>query len=412
MPLFNLADIRFGSNRRATGPTKLIDPAYKGNYNVVRYPEDVGTSSDKGHYMIIHINEQKKTQFSQGTTEADKPAIIRNEGLTGLERLTLEGALQFGGRLALANAVTPASGLANAGNNLLDVVRGSSSSTTFQFRRPIKRTLQTIALYMPDTLNFDFNQVYNTPSTMSLIPGLAAAAKSLIDSMAQPGATMGSVATNMAPFIGAGASAIAAQRGVNSDFLSAAQQGLFGVTTNPLLEVIYSTPDLRRFQFAFMFYPRSEGEAAQVQEILRLLRFHQAPEVLTNSNGFFLVPPSEFDIEFYYNGKINPNIPPISTCVLESVQINYAPNGWASYESGSSVDSLVPRIGKTGMPVAISLTLGFRETEIVTKNFVAVERSMQGAPSSFNTPMTTPFSGGGTSDGTSTQESDGTELGR
>jgi hypothetical protein len=119
-----------------------------------------------------------------------------------------------------------------------------------------------------------------------------------------------------------------------------------------------------------MMYPRSSKEALEVQRILNRLRFHQAPEILKEGAGgfgsFFLVPPSEFDIEFYYNGRINPNIPKISTCVLTSIDTDYAPNGWAAYEVPSDRGNSV--LGKTGMPVGIRLSLNFQETEILTKD--------------------------------------------
>jgi hypothetical protein len=123
-----------------------------------------------------------------------------------------------------------------------------------------------------------------------------------------------------------------------------------------------------------MFYPRDEKEAQEVQRILEILRFHQAPEVLTEGQGFFLVPPSEFDIQFYYNGKENDNIPKISTCVLDTIDVDYAPNGFAAYEvPGQNT----PSVGKTGMPVAIRLSLGFKETEILTKeNYRKKNRSL------------------------------------
>jgi hypothetical protein len=101
----------------------------------------------------------------------------------------------------------------------------------------------------------------------------------------------------------------------------------------------------------------------EVSKLISRLRFHQAPEVAPNSGGFFLVPPSEFDIKFMYNGKENPNIPKISTCVLQSIDVDYAPNGFSAYEvPGESASE-----GRTGMPVAIRLSLNFKETEILTK---------------------------------------------
>jgi len=139
---------------------------------------------------------------------------------------------------------------------------------------------------------------------------------------------------------------------------------LFGAVKNPQLELLYSTPEFRSFAFEFMFYPRSEKEAEEVQKIVQRLRFHQAPEILTGSAGYFMVPPSEFDIEFYYNGEVNPNIPKISTCALTSISIDYAPNGYRAYEVPGQIS---PKIGSTGMPVAMRVNLSFRELEIMTK---------------------------------------------
>jgi len=129
--------------------------------------------------------------------------------------------------------------------------------------------------------------------------------------------------------------------------------------------MIYTSPSFREFRFDFVFHPRSEKEAMEVQNIINRFYFHQAPEVLDKGAGFFLIPPSEFDILFYYNGGINPNIPKISTCVLTGVDVNYAPNGFAAYEVQGQ---MTPEPGKTGMPVSITLSLNFKETEIMTKN--------------------------------------------
>jgi hypothetical protein len=149
----------------------------------------------------------------------------------------------------------------------------------------------------------------------------------------------------------------------NSVILNA--QSKIDIITN----IIQNGPSVADEQRPISLYPRSEQEAAEVQEIIRLLKFHQAPEVL-NSNlaggigGFFLVPPSEFDIQFYYNGRENPNIPKISTCALTNMAVDYSPTGFAAYETLNSI----PTLGGTGMPVAIRLTLQFAELEILTKS--------------------------------------------
>jgi hypothetical protein len=80
--------------------------------------------------------------------------------------------------------------------------------------------------------------------------------------------------------------------------------------------------------------------------------------------GGFLIPPSEFDIKFYNSGKENPNIPQIASCVLVSLDINYAPNGWSAYETPGENN---PSLGRTGMPVSIQATLQFQEMTYLTK---------------------------------------------
>jgi hypothetical protein len=68
-----------------------------------------------------------------------------------------------------------------------------------------------------------------------------------------------------------------------------------------------------------------------------------------------------------YNGKTNPNMDAISTCVLTNISVDYTPKGFHAFESIGSIDT--PEIGKTGMPVGINLSLSFMETQIITKEY-------------------------------------------
>jgi hypothetical protein len=140
-----------------------------------------------------------------------------------------------------------------------------------------------------------------------------------------------------------------------------------------MLEMAYSSPNFRKFQFDFFFYPRDESEALEVQNILDRFKYHQAPEMggfraggENRNQGATMRPPSEFDIKFYYGAAENPNIPELATgCVLETIDVNYAPNGAQFYEVPG--ENIAHR-GRTGMPVGVQLTLNFSETSILTKN--------------------------------------------
>jgi hypothetical protein len=380
MALFTLTDIRFNSDKNRTS-NKIIGDKYK--INTLRYPIDLG-EVDKGHYMVIHINQQRRTQFSGATTD-DETTAVQN-------RLNLN---RFGGGASdfvsvTQSAVTVASQIdpTTLSKGLIDkfnlggvvetlgagtagarqLIADNAGTYAKTGLRTTKRTTDTIALYMPDTLAFSQNQSF---AGLDLGGGLAATLgagfsgiQNIVNSDASNTEKANYALKNATPFVLNALANIAGQAG------RAVFAGLTGTTVNPMMEVIYSAPEFRSFRFDFMFYPRSRIEAKEVQNIIQRIRFHQAPEVLGNNSagglgGYFLVPPSEFDIKFYYNGAENPNIPSISTCVLQTVDVDYAPSGFAAYEVLE--DKGVPGLGSTGMPVGIRLGLVFKETQIITK---------------------------------------------
>ena len=140
-----------------------------------------------------------------------------------------------------------------------------------------------------------------------------------------------------------------------------------------MLELLYTNPEFRTFGFDFMFYPRSVYESEEVHRIINCFKFHSSPEIKPGSAGFFLVPPSVFNIEFYYNGEINPNLPTISDCVCTSVSVDYAPSGsgWSAYEIPGP--SAKPTVGGNGAPFSIRLSLAFKETIILTKGLYNIQ---------------------------------------
>jgi len=397
MALFNLTNISFTPPGSAKGPLASLTENKKYERNTYRYPSDLG-SSDKAHYMVININEQRLTSFS-GEGTGDTPQAIKNNINNGsfaagtsyqLANLgnIINQASNAVGNSPLASSVggtvkqvlDSVSGINQSIKTGVDIIRGGADGfsglgkqVTQRLQtgsiRAEKRITDTVALYMPDTLAFTEAQTFDElrPGG-TLAAGVLSAGKSAIDSILQgqdAGAIAKEVVGQVSPFILSG---LAKQAG---GIFQVAFSQAFGVVQNPMLELIYSSPSLRTFRFDFQFYPRDEKEAKEVQDIIQRLRFHQAPEVAQGgTNGFFLVPPSEFDISFYYNGRINPNIPKISTCVLTSMDVDYAPGGFSSYE----IPGENATVGGTGMPVAIRLSLQFKETEIMTKSSIRTDR--------------------------------------
>lgn len=345
MALFNLlgGGIDFKNDIRS-GTSRLLEENQY-NQNLLRYPSDLG-SADKGHYMVININEQIETSFpsSKAPDANTAPEIFKN--LNALQQ-------QFGATNVISAIKNFNSFFPNIGalNKISERVNSAVGIRT------IRRITDTIAFYMPDNLNFNYDQSYSKiyPSSAKL-----SGTSSATETMKKEGSfNVANQFSQAAPFL---INAYLKRFGDVGKVLFVAGSG--GKVENPMMEILYSSPDLRSFSFDFLMTPRSEKEAEEVQKIISLLTFHQAPELVQNSGGFFMYPPSEFDISFYYNGKKNPNIPKISTCVLTGIKVDYAPGGFAAYEVEGDTS---PSMGRTGMPVAIRLGLSFTETEYIVK---------------------------------------------
>jgi hypothetical protein len=315
--------------------------------------------------MVIHVNEQVKTQFeSRAVNNGDLPTVFQNRSDN---RTATLGSNFYDVSNALRSGITSIiPGLGSAFDAVTDVINPVDSQTLrLGFARTIRRTSDTIALYMPDTLNFVHNQQYSEAglgkSGLSLaLAGGASIVDAIKNSPNDVKGMLSSLGRNATPFINA-AVGLLAERG---DLTRTGFAAVTGTVLNPMLEMLFTSPAFREFRFDFMLYARNEEEGQEIHRILDRLKYLQAPEFNTATNGFLMVPPSEFDIKFYYNGKENPNIPKISTCVLNSIDIDYAPNGFSAYEV-PKVN--LPSVGGTGMPVAIRLSLNFKETEYLTK---------------------------------------------
>jgi hypothetical protein len=416
MSLFGFGDIKFDKGQEfRKGP---LAPLVRSEFErtTLRYPLDLG-NYDKAHYVVFYIREQTKadSKFVQNANLSDDlisseselasfrgnlssslnasavsnfssglgGSIVNgiNSGLNTINQATggaLNGISSVVGSVAgnITNSIGNLFGQSNqfisssSAASQANVQRSVKSITKTGFINTTKLTKDAIALYLPDTLTYNHQQSYDQMNVGEGGAGKAAAAvKSAAEGYQKGDTTDAGKSVAKSAVLTAGSAAAKA-------FGSAGQAAFTAVTgtvVNPMLEMIYKSPNFRTFQFTFNFYPRDEKEALEVQRIIERIKFHQAPELVEDAQGF-LIPPSEFDIKFYYGGQQNPNIPPISTCVLTSIDVDYAPNGWSAYEvPGENF----PGLGRTGMPVAIQINLNFQETSYLTKRDYRNEIGLQ-----------------------------------
>jgi hypothetical protein len=134
-----------------------------------------------------------------------------------------------------------------------------------------------------------------------------------------------------------------------------------GQADNPYMEVLFDAMQLRTFTYNFTMAPRNEDEAYEIQRIIQLFRFHMAPELRGNQSRFLGLP-SQFDIHYMYLSKEgiaseNNYYNRIATCVLQNCEVNYTPTGVKSFEDGG--------------PTQTTMSLTFKETELLTKDRIA-----------------------------------------
>jgi len=127
------------------------------------------------------------------------------------------------------------------------------------------------------------------------------------------------------------------------------------------MEVLFDQMSLRTFTYNFQFAPRNQEEALEVQSIIQLFRFHMAPELRIDVNRYVGLP-SQFDIHYMFLSKDgvaseNNYYNRIATCVLTDCKVNYTPTGVKSFEDGG--------------PVQTTMTLSFKEIELLTKDKIA-----------------------------------------
>jgi hypothetical protein len=313
------------------------------DFEQIQYPA-AGLGSRYPHYMTFYFNvASTASRFNKAY-----------KGVNLDESLSTTGKKSFSVSAGLAGLSTREINRRGTGSAqpISSDVKGQYAS--IDLSRETVRTSHSIRLYMPDTLQWNFAQQWRDPhlSDSGRVQALA------------PGVQ---IAEGVATGTGSGvlAGVITAIKTAGSKILEVATglpDGLvlskLGHAVNPMIEVLYTSPDLRTFTLEFNFAPRSYQEGVDVQRIIRAFKFFAAPEVPDQGGlGFLMIPPGDIDIEFSIStlGKI-------STCVLKNIDLDYAPNGFVAYQEPGNI--------REGMPVNIRMRLEFTETEYITKDLV------------------------------------------
>jgi hypothetical protein len=278
---------------------------------VLSYPRDL-QSATRNHVVQFTINEVQPTGYQQGKsyTLSDAWNGVKNS----TEELTGAATKGFAGDGLTDKTINAASAL--------------SSQAQITFKQKKSKIKAAINLYMPDTLEFTNSAGYNQTSLLEV-------AESVITKL--PGGQK---------FAQPAFSAVQS----NAAKLALSSQGL---ALNPQQQLLFDGIDFRSFQMSFTFTPFSKDEATAVKNIVKMFKTHAAPRIVSGSAGMLFVPPSTFNLKFISNGKENENIGKVAECVIETIDVNYAPNGWSAHTDGS--------------PIQTTLSISFKEIELIDR---------------------------------------------
>ena len=368
-------------------------PIFSFPLNVASDPKN--PMGNHGHYILFYINKQEpaklkfgeegESAFSDGTQavveqarQVSIPQYIRELNPSGLFEYVgrrydeglgdilnedfKRGTILLGGDNAGIMAGTvPRSdivkGLKEKGFS------GIAESMVRVKRAPTTRLETAIAMYMPPSVNVSYaaNYVDTEIGAFSVGAGaaikefnrtgkLAAGARSFLDTVPDE---LKNVAARQ--ILGAIGSIIPGTQGLEE---------VAGMATGQIIadrmELAFKGLPKRGFQYTFKMIPKSEQEAEEIRKIVFTFKANMLPEIREGTAGRGMIVPNTFDIRYMYMNTDNDFLHKISTCVLESMNVTYGGDRYRTF----------PDAGDGTPPVETTMTLNFKELELITKERV------------------------------------------
>ena len=341
----------------------------KSQLGILKFPQSL--EADGSPYILFKIYETVtgSVQVSDATTqsirtgvqgavaagEAILAAIPGGDELAGAAVGLAAGGV-VGGLAGLAATTGPGQDAINAGgqalfgNDVNIISRSKELVKNFALKRNIEQLQLGIALFMPDGINTSYDNEYEALSLTATLGAVGFGAQAL--------ASKGGDVDQTNAFIAEAAGSILSRIAGNEDLTKLGVFATTGRVINPQLEMLYTSPVLRKFTFDFRMIPRNAIEAELIRAIIFNLKYFASPTIPDNSTGRYFIPPAQFEIEFY-DGRNNLNEFLFKTkkCVLSGINVDYSPNGFATF--------------KDGAPVETRLQLTFQETVIIDRAAVA-----------------------------------------
>jgi len=312
------------------------------------YPSDLFSNQRVygGNYVLFNINvsdDSRLLKSGSATPVKKQPTRDQRGALIGSKITNAEGigasavsGVLTGGLIGGDFKGATIGGLLGAGAGAIVADAAGDLS------RQQKRITAGIMLYVPNQLSVNYSMDFGAEDTFAF-QAAAMANREVAKATANSAKSIAKdIATNLA---------------LSKTPISGALSAASGMAANPMKEQVFKNVNFRKFTFDYTFSPRTAAESRTVNKIINTFKLHMHPEFKDTSNFVFIYP-SEFDITYYSGGSENFNLHRHTSCVLESMNVNYTPNGAFNTFEG-------------GMPTQINVTLSFVELAILTKAQIA-----------------------------------------
>ena len=106
------------------------------------------------------------------------------------------------------------------------------------------------------------------------------------------------------------------------------------------LELLFTGPNLRSFNFNFTLTPRDAEEAGIVRRMVRAMKRNMTPQ--RSSEALFLKSPRIFELEYIFGdtNREHPFMNKFKPCACTSFTVNYTPDGsYMTYRGEPSMTS-------------------------------------------------------------------------
>lgn len=301
-------------------PLTFVPESRKTDYEILSYPEDIGTSKqDRIIFKMKHIEGSRQINFDPTKAGTDGGPLFLGKRVYG----KIDGSVTL-----------PIPGGISDENNVkftaetLDVVSAAGFGAVLDPNQAIQAGGQLLN-----------NMLNMTPDALRAVLG-------------------GDTASNL----------IAALR-IQLAQAAVGKSGMFsrigGGILNPNIELLFQAPGMRTFQYSFTMSARSIKEATQIKKIIRF--FKQGMSVKKSKTNIFVISPNLFEIKYKLGNtdEDHPSIGRINDCALVNLNTTYGDG--STYMTFDDPDRTM---------TTYKMDMTFQELEPITEeNYVGVDQN-------------------------------------